>query len=186
MKKLLPFVVAPLTFAAVGYAAGSTLVPEASLAAEEAHATPAAAPGDEAVDEASADGHTTPDGPAGDAYDTQAEAPGQDEHVPVLRLGRITVPIQQPRTITYIVLDLALAFESQSLADSYRADGAFTALRDASLSAIHRAAERQLMQGATVDSERLSSFVTQEVAAAFPDVQDVLFLTLYKQAVPRT
>ncbi|KAA9009976.1 hypothetical protein [Histidinibacterium aquaticum] len=181
MKTLALLVVSPIVFGAAGYAAGLSIKPEAAEHASEtatdtAEETHAATPEPE---------HEAPE-EAAEAH-TEADAHGEEsEEMAVLRLGRMTLPIERAHSISYYVMDIAVAFGAPDLVEEYRADSGFTALRDASLSAIHRASETRLMHGAAVDSDQLAAFVAEELSQSFPDVEDVLFLSLYKQDVPRT
>ncbi|RVV96857.1 hypothetical protein EKE94_16050 [Mesobaculum littorinae] len=104
----------------------------------------------------------------------------------VVKLGRMTVPVYKSATVTYVVADFGIAFETADRAAEYRVVENATRLRDAILRSMHDAAALPVMQGASIDSEVLSSSIRTDLGRDFAGLDDVLFLSLYKMDVPRS
>lgn len=175
----------PMLSLAAGYGAGPMLLPaEASVPAPkasedddaraylEARAEQPAAPNEVAP---AAEGHT-----ADEDAETPAEPPQQ-----VVNLGRMTVPVYKPRSVTYVVADFGVSVGA-GRAEHYRVGEHAARLRDAILQSMARAASGEMMAGAAIDTELLSKEIGTDIRRDFADVEDVLFLSLFKTDVPRS
>ncbi|ETX16703.1 hypothetical protein OCH239_00310 [Roseivivax halodurans JCM 10272] len=110
-----------------------------------------------------------------------AEKPGAR----VVQLGRITVPIQKARTVSYVAADLGVAMQDAALAEAFREPQAGLRLRSAVLAALVEATALPIMQGADIDTEALSGHLERQIIKDFEGVEDVLFLSFQKSDVPR-
>lgn len=198
MKSMILMISLPLACLAGGYAAGMFLVPasEQQVAmAEPATLTDAepGQPGDraalgippapvdpEAHGEASASEKAAPSG-YGDA-----EATGQDQTAFLLSIGRLTVPVLKPRSITYVVADIALAMPDAALVAQVRdTPETLMRMRDAVLTSLSEAATTPAMTGPAIDTEMLSGRVLADLKAMGMPIEEVLFPNLFKQDVAR-
>lgn len=104
----------------------------------------------------------------------------------VVKLGQITVPVYKPMSVTYVVADLGIAMPDTKTAAHYRVAENAVHLRDTIVASFRKAAENPKMKRATLDSDWLSKTLTDDLRAEVKEVQEVLFLTLYKKDVPRS
>ena len=104
----------------------------------------------------------------------------------VVRLGHMTIPVHKSNTITYVVADFGVSVDGPETAEHYAIAENATRLRDQILQAMTRAAERPVLRGAVIDSDELSRTIQSDLEGEFTDIDDVLFLSLYKQDVPRS
>lgn len=190
----------PLACLAGGYAAGMFLVPasEQQVAmAEPATLTDAAPgqPGDHAalgippapVDpETDAHGEAAAHGQADPSGHDDTEAGNEDQTAFLLSLGRLTVPVLKPRSITYVVADIALAMPDATLVAQVRdTPETLMRMRDAVLTSLSEAATTPAMTGPAIDTETLSGRVLADLKALGMPIDEVLFPNLFKQDVAR-
>lgn len=126
---------------------------------------------------------------AEEADSAGVEEAGETESHPaahVVRLGSIMVPVYKPRSVSYVVADFGVAMPSPDIAARYRLAENSARLRDAILTSFQQAAASPRMHRAGLDSDWLSAKLTSDLRASFGDTQEVLFLSLYKQDVPRS
>ncbi|MFD1342042.1 hypothetical protein [Litorisediminicola beolgyonensis] len=103
----------------------------------------------------------------------------------VIMLGRITLPVQKARSVSYIVADLGVALPDPQIAESYSSPETAMRLRDAVLTELTKAAGGPDLKGASIDTDALSDRLRSVLAQSYADVEDVLFLSFYKADVPR-
>lgn len=107
-----------------------------------------------------------------------------DDHV--VKLGRITLPVEGAAKTTYYVADFGVSVTNLDQA-SYFYDGQNAArLRDQVMTTLHELAPTQLLRSDRVNSEVLAKRVTQDLREKFAGVEDFLFLSLYKTDIPRS
>ena len=105
---------------------------------------------------------------------------------PLLNLGRMTIPVQNAGSVTYVVSDIGVALGSDEIADHYTHAENAARLRDTILTSLHGLADGQVLRGPTIDATRLSTALTDQIAQRFgSDVGDVVFFGLYRADVPR-
>jgi hypothetical protein len=175
-----------------GYLAGTQLSAPADV--PEMHAAdsnPAEAPKIDLFAEASATTAPKPTKPtaipdksamADAAVPTKASLKSEN----VVRLGSITVPVYRAKSVTYVVADFGVSMSDSATAAHYRIAENSARLRDTILTSFRAAAENTKMKRVTMDSDWLSATITEDVRGKFDEAQEVLFLSLYKQDVPRS
>jgi hypothetical protein len=200
-KSLIVAIALPVVFMGAGFAAGKMLAPVAGTA-EEAAAPP---PKDDAISaldaaaeqeadaekvaEAQIEALAPIDEPAAAAepsgkYAANAEtAPPEPQ---VVGLGRMTIPVYKPASVTYVVADFGVSVPTENKAEYYRTAENATRLRDAILLSMTRAAGKPVLSGAAIDTDALSSAIRSELKPEFGDIDEVLFLSLFKMDVPRS
>ncbi|WP_163851521.1 hypothetical protein [Pseudooceanicola aestuarii] len=105
----------------------------------------------------------------------------------VIKVGRVTVPVQNANSITYVVSDVGVSVRDMEAAEYFYVAQNASRLRDAILTSMYRLAETPALRGASIDTDMLSRDVSAELQAGFgSSVEDVLFLTLFKADVPRS
>lgn len=165
----------PVACLVAGYGAGKYLTP---------------APSDSAAVESAAELHLEA-AAAAEGTATSGEAPeahgGDEEKGPyIVDLGRMTVPVYKPRSVTYVVAEFGVTLEDRSSAVHYDMPEHATRLRDAILSALSQAANGPMLKGVSIDTETLSDALLAELHPSFPEIEDVLFLSFVKKDVPRS
>lgn len=172
------------TTADAGHGAAETAAPGAhDPLLQTASAEPAPAlPGGHAGQAAAQPHETAPQAAAGG----HGAAPAEPDAPQVVSLGQMTVPVYKPSSVTYVVADFGVSVPDKSRAEHYRVPENAARLRDAILFSMTRAAGKPVMNGAAIDTEALSSAIQSEIAPSFgDDIDQVLFLSLYKMDVPR-
>lgn len=191
MKSMILIVSLPLASLAGGYAAGVYLVPDkAGLASEAAAAEP---PAEGAAPHAAPGIPPAPVDPDGGSNAHAAEDAAHAETGPdparaaqLLQIGRLTVPVLKPRSITYVVADIALALPAADLvAQVEDSPATLMRMRDAVLASLSEAAASPAMTGPAIDTDALSARVLGDLKAIGMPVEEVLFPNLFKQDVAR-
>ncbi|WP_375176193.1 hypothetical protein [Pseudooceanicola sp.] len=104
----------------------------------------------------------------------------------LVKLGRITLPVEGAAKTTYYVADFGVSVTNLDQA-SYFYDGQNAArLRDQVITTLHELAPTQLLRSDRVDSEELAQRVSKDLRDKFAGVEDFLFLSLYKTDIPRS
>jgi len=186
-KAAIAFVALPLLCMGAGYGAGLALAPAPAEAAgtEIDENTPHGA------DEAAKDAAHTPEKDAhGEASaKDEAQAPMDSYELAkdrtVVRLGQMTIPVEKTNSVSYIVADFALKMGTLELAERYRRVEDATRMRDSLLQAMNLAAESAVLRGVAIDSEALSRLLRDLISKEHKGVDDVMFVSLYKQDVAR-
>lgn len=200
--KLFPIVavVAVGIFASAGYVAGSLVADQHAADASAAQATvdtghDAAAPVDpvDPVDAALAEADAILDAAQthGDAAAPQKTAPAEAAQphaaapgVPhLVKMESVTLPVRKRESVTFVVADVAVAVADAERAAHYMIPQNAALLQAAIESAMARAAETPVLRGVAIDSQLLSGTIKSDLKEEFADVEDVLFLTLYKHDV---
>jgi len=190
-KAAIAFVALPLLCMGAGYGAGLALAP-----------APAEAAGTE-IDENASHGVDKTVKDAAHAPETDADAHGEDGDTvhgeneepmdsyelakdrTVVRLGQMTIPVEKTNSVSYVVADFALKMGSLELAERYRRVEDATRMRDSLLQAMNLAAESAVLRGVAIDSEALSQLLRDLISKEHQGVDDVMFVSLYKQDVAR-
>lgn len=105
----------------------------------------------------------------------------------VVRLGRVSVPVYRPNSVTYVVSEVGVAMRDSETAQVFNVAENASRLRDVILASMHKAAGTSTMQGPSIDTEKLTKTLVSDLKADFGEgVSDVLFLSLIKADVPRS
>lgn len=104
----------------------------------------------------------------------------------VVKLGRITMPVETAAKTTYYVADFGVAVTDMDQAAYYYEGHNAARLRDQVMQTLHELAPTQLLRSDRVDSDVLAERVSQDLRTHFAGVEDFLFLSLYKTDVPRS
>lgn len=105
----------------------------------------------------------------------------------VVRLGRVSVPVYRPSSVTYVVSEVGVAMRDRETAEVFNVAENASRLRDVILASMHKAAGTSAMQGPNIDTEKLTKTLVSDLKADFGEgVSDVLFLSLVKADVPRS
>ena len=104
----------------------------------------------------------------------------------VVRLGRITLPVEGPAKTTYYVADFGVSVTDMDQASYYYEGSNAARLRDQVMQTLHALGPTQMLRPDRVDSEKLAERVSQDLRNKFAGVEDFLFLSLYKTDVPRS
>ncbi|MGR3497795.1 MAG: hypothetical protein ACU0E9_02705 [Limimaricola soesokkakensis] len=178
----------PLACLVGGYGAGMFLVPtETLVASAEPTTLTDAAPGRPGDHEALG----IPPAPVDPEADAHAKETSNADHAepeakPLLEIGRLTVPVLKPRSITYVVADIALAMpEAALVAKVEESPETMLRMRDAVLASLTEAATTPAMAGPAIDTEALSKRVLADLKAIGMPVEEVLFPNMFKQDVAR-
>ncbi|SFT09044.1 hypothetical protein SAMN04488040_3111 [Sulfitobacter marinus] len=168
MNKLaIAMVALPLACLGGGYATGMVLAPPASESLDVSS---------EALD-ATNDAQQIAEG--------QSTGPLWTEDRTIIRLGQMTIPVEKANSVSYVVADFALKLENLELAERYKRVEDATRLRDSLLTAMNLAAEGAVLRGVSIDSDALSATLRDLLSKEYEGVEDVLFVSLYKQDVAR-
>ena len=191
MKRIAIAVVAlPLTCMGTGYAAGLALIPtppENVSAFEDGTET---TPQEEAVaEEHGAEPETDETADPADPHATgapeQLNAYALAEDRTVIRVGQITIPVEKLHSVSYVVADFALKMESLEVAERYKKVEEATRIRDSLLTAMNLAAESAVLRSVAIDSDALSQMILGLLGKDYDGIDDVMFVSLYKQDVAR-
>ena len=118
------------------------------------------------------------------AEDAIKRVAASDDHV--VKLGRITLPVEGAAKTTYYVADFGIAVTDLDKA-SYFYEGENAArVRDRVMTALFTMSTTQLMRSDRVDSQKLADHLTQDLQQDFAGIEDFIFLSLYKTDVPRS
>ncbi len=105
----------------------------------------------------------------------------------VVKLGRMTIPVQRARSVTYVVSDIGVSVADLETAAHFNVAENASRLRDAILVSMHRAAGTSVMKGPSIDTQELSDTLSADLKHDFGSkVDEVLFLTMFKADVPRS
>ncbi|MEX3314471.1 hypothetical protein [Sulfitobacter sp. PS-8MA] len=185
-KAAIAFVALPLLCMGAGYGAGLALAP---APAPEDLAKKDQAQADEVAQ--GAEGTTPGKKGAAEEQAAQDAAPAElDRYMlaqdrKIVRVGQMTIPVEKTNSISYVVADFALKLESLELAERYRRVEDATRLRDSLLQAMNLAAESTVLRGVAIDSDALSQLLRDLISRDHSGIDDVMFVSLYKQDVAR-
>ncbi|WP_353475730.1 hypothetical protein PVT71_24400 (plasmid) [Salipiger sp. H15] len=211
-KSYIALAALPVIFGVVGYGAGHVLAPAAEqveVRAAEAAPLEAETILDELATQAPEQAITPEDGseigqpqhnehaqntarPETEIAHRPAAAPGvlTEERLndsSIVSLGKISVPVYRPESITYVVSEVGVAMRDTTTAVNFNIAENASRLRDAILTSMHRAADGSTMKGVNIDTGELSRALSADLKKDFgDDVSEVLFLSLIKADVPRS
>jgi hypothetical protein len=109
-----------------------------------------------------------------------------DPTLRVVKLGSVMVPVHKPRSVTYVVADFGVTVPDTNEANAYRQPETAIRMRDAILTSLTRSASSPIMTGVAIDTRALAKHIRSDLLPNFPLIRDVLFLSIYKQDVPRS
>ncbi|KAF0674651.1 flagellar basal body-associated FliL family protein [Profundibacterium mesophilum] len=197
---LILFAAVPLLSLGGGYGAGLMLAPDASQAKAAVDPEAVDTPLPETETQTAAEAHlaeaadmqaqgtsdeASPD--AAGAADTEAVKVAEAAPQPkVVKLGRMTVPVYKPRSITYVVADFGISVPDEEKKAFYAVPENAARLRDAILTSLTEAASGTIMRGVAIDTDALSSALRDDLSTNFGGIDEVLFLAFYKKDVPRS
>lgn len=101
----------------------------------------------------------------------------------LIRMANVTFPVRKSKSVSFVVADLAVSVRDATSAAHYDVPQNAARLQAAIEQAMASAADTPIMRGVTIDSRKLSGKLTSHLQQSFTDVEDVLFLTLYKHDV---
>ena len=104
----------------------------------------------------------------------------------VVKLGRITLPVQGAAKTTYYVADFGIAVANLDHASFFYEGENAARVRDSVMTTLHELAPTQLMRSDRVNSDEVAQRLTKKLRAKFAGVEDFIFLSLYKTDIPRT
>ena len=188
------------SFATLGFAAGTLMkgqeLPSSALSENVVSATPVAtltAPDTQADTILRA-----AEVRAANAVPAKTTLPASDEIAPVdatrqlstsaarphlVKMANVTLPVRKAASVSFVVADLAVAVTDAESAARYEIPQNAARLQAAIETAMASAADTPILRGVAIDSHELSGKLTSELQQTFTDVEDVLFLTLYKHDV---
>ena len=103
----------------------------------------------------------------------------------IVRVGKMTIPVEKTNSVSYVVADFALKVESFELAERYKRVEEATRIRDSLLSAMSLAAESNVLRGVAIDSDALAALIRDLLSKEHAGIDDVMFVSLYKQDLAR-
>lgn len=101
----------------------------------------------------------------------------------LIKLANVTQPVRKSASVSFVVADVAVSLRDAQSAAHYEIPQNAARLQAAIEQAMASAADTPILRGVNIDSHQLSGKLTQDLQADFSDVEDVLFLTLYKHDV---
>ena len=101
----------------------------------------------------------------------------------LVKMANVTLPVRKAASVSFVVADLAVAVTDAESAARYEIPQNAARLQAAIETAMASAADTPILRGVAIDSHELSGKLTSELQQTFTDVEDVLFLTLYKHDV---
>lgn len=110
-------------------------------------------------------------------------APKPVANAHLVKMANVTLPVRKSASVSFVVADLAVAVRDADSAARYEIPQNAARLQAAIEDAMIRASATPIMRGVTIDSASLSNKLTSVLQESFTDVEDVLFLTLYKHDV---
>ena len=122
--------------------------------------------------------------PASDAQADDRPAPnGDSAPAHLVKMANVTFPVRKTASVSFVVADMAVAVRDAESAAHYEIPENAARLQAAIKAAMARAAETPVLRGVSIDSQTLSGKLTTVLQQDFADIEDVLFLTLYKHDV---
>jgi hypothetical protein len=193
MKWLPIFAIAAVGgFAALGFAAGTFVSGHQQISADlstqdSAALVEPALPAAEAEADAimrAAEARTEAVTPAKTAPVPKERNASDDAARPhLVKMANVTLPVRKSASVSFVVADLAVAVRDAESAAHYVIPQNAARLQAAIETAMARAADTPILRGVSIDSQQLSGKLTTALREDFTDVEDVLFLTLYKHDV---
>ena len=188
------------SFATLGFAAGTLMkgqeLPSSALSENVVSATPVATL--TAADTQADTILRAAEARAANAVPAKTTLPASDEIAPVdatrqlstnaarphlVKMANVTLPVRKAASVSFVVADLAVAVTDAESAARYEIPQNAARLQAAIETAMASAADTPILRGVAIDSHELSGKLTSELQQTFTDVEDVLFLTLYKHDV---
>jgi flagellar basal body-associated protein FliL len=165
-KSLLMVLGISVAFAGVGAGAGTFL----SSAAATAEAEAVAAEGDAEHAEAE------------EGKDAEKE---EVKEPIVVEIGRVMVPVYKPRSISYVVANVAISVTDDKKAELYKTEAGATKVRNHIITAMVELSETPILAGAELDSGKISDLVKTAIHPDFQEIDEVLFVSLLKTDMAR-
>ena len=165
-KSLLMVLGVSVVFAGVGAGAGTFL--SSTAATTEA----------EAVAEADIEGEQAKK----ESKDSEKE---KAKEPVVVEIGRVMVPVYKPRSITYVVANVAVSVTDDKKADHYKTEAGATEVRNHIITAMVELSETPILAGAELDSDKISGLVKTAIHPDFQEIDEVLFVSLLKTDMGR-
>jgi len=178
-KKVILLAAIIISMTGVGWAAGTFLVPESIKNAPVVH--------EASLDSVKSDHGEEPVDDHGELEskdDGHGDEPKEPEPI-VVELGRIMVPIYQPRVITYVIADMGVSLMDEKKAEEFKSEKGTAKIKNDILSHMISMSEKGAFSGSSVDTEYLSYSVQRYLNEMYPEIDHVLFLSLIKQDVAR-
>lgn len=178
--------------ASLGFAAGTLVTTQdrdtASMGVADAVTTPQQETEADAILRAAAakTGIPAPEAPSREAtrQTSAGQTPADKVSGPhLIRMANVTFPVRKSKSVSFVVADLAVSVKDATSAAHYDVPQNAARLQAAIEQAMASAADTPIMRGVTIDSRELSGKLTTHLQQSFSDVEDVLFLTLYKHDV---
>lgn len=160
-----------MLMAGVGFASGKYLVPEDIKQPKVAAV--------ESVGEGAVD-----DSYSSEEVKANEEVKSEPDPI-VVELGRVMVPIYKTNVITYVIADMGLSLTDEKKAEEFQSEKGTAKIKNDILAHMISISEKGAFSGATVDTEYLSFTVHKHLQELYPEIEEVLFLSLIKQDVAR-
>ncbi|NDV50766.1 hypothetical protein [Salipiger sp. PrR003] len=103
----------------------------------------------------------------------------------VIEVGRVMVPIYKARTITYVIAQVGVSMPDNDEASFLRSEAGATEIRNDIIGAMMQLEKSPILNGPSIDSEKLSEHVLSSLEDDYSGIKDVLFLSLTKTETSR-
>lgn len=103
----------------------------------------------------------------------------------VVEIGRVMVPIYNPRSITYVIAELGFSISDPKKADSYKEEGYVNKVRNDVLEVMVKMSETEVFNELYVDTDAISFSLHQALKKEYDYIDEVLFLNFVKQELKR-
>lgn len=101
----------------------------------------------------------------------------------LVKMANVTLPVRKSASVSFVVADVAVSVSDAQSAAHYEIPQNAARLQAAIEQAMANAADTPILRGVSIDSNQLSGKLTSDLQVDFADVEDVLFVTLYKHDV---
>ncbi len=101
----------------------------------------------------------------------------------LVKMANVTLPVRKTASVSFVVADVAVSVSDAQSAAHYEIPQNAARLQAAIEQAMANAADTPMLRGVSIDSNQLSGKLTSDLQVDFADVEDVLFMTLYKHDV---
>ena len=93
----------------------------------------------------------------------------------VVNIGRVMIPVQQPKSIKYVIANVGIAVMGEEDASFLQTIEGATKVRNEIITTMVQLAETQILGGPSIDAEKLSKLVKIGISTEFSNVRGVFF-----------
>lgn len=101
----------------------------------------------------------------------------------LVKMANVTFPVRKAASVSFVVADVAVSVSDAQSAAHYEIPQNAARLQAAIEQAMANAADTPMLRGVSIDSNQLSGKLTSDLQVDFADIEDVLFMTLYKHDI---